>query len=147
MRAKEELQLEYSQALLDYQDGTFTFEELDSIEDQQSIDGALKEDTDEVWDLAACAAFKEAFDKRLQEASEAEEEGGLTAERTREIQRQLEQSIDEIEPVSLEGLEEHYLPASWFTGGVDADKKAKWRAKICTRFKDLLVEEIVEVRC
>ena len=146
VRAKEELQLEYSQALINYQDGTFTFEERVGTEEKLDTGGMLSEDIDEVWDLAACAAFKDAFDKRLKEASEAEEEGGLTAERAREIQRQLEQSIDEIEPGTLEGMEDNYLPASWFTGGADASKKAEWRKRICARFKDLLVEEIIDVR-
>ena len=58
----------------------------------------LAEDTDEVWDMAACAAFKDAFDRRYQEAAALEEEGGLTAERTREIQRELEHNITELEP-------------------------------------------------
>ena len=48
--------------------------------------------------MAACAAFKDAFDRRYQEAAALEEEGGLTAERTREIQRELEHNITELEP-------------------------------------------------
>jgi len=104
-------------------------------------DGTLTEEQDEVWDMAACAAFKDAFDKRLKEASDAEEEGGLTAERAREIQRQLEHNIVELEPSELEGKEETYLPQSIVDSG---GNKADWRKKICQRFHDLLVEEIVD---
>ena len=144
VRAKEELQLEFSQAMINYRDGTFTFEEREGIDGAKGNDGIFTEEQDEVWDLAACATFKDAFDKRLAEASAAEEEGSLTAERSREIQRQLEQSIDELEPVSLDGLEQAYLPAAWFEGGVDSATLSAWRKRICARFKELLVEEIID---
>ena len=54
---------------------------------------------------------------RLAEASAAEEEGGLTAERAREIQRELEHNIVELEVADVEPLVEGYLPAAWFESG------------------------------
>merc|ERR1719230_782583 len=83
-RSKEELALEYRQALIGFRDGDFTMEKPEE----------MTPEGEEVWDMAACAAFKDAFDKRLAEASAAEGKEGLTAERAREIQRQLEHNIN-----------------------------------------------------
>ena len=140
-RAKEELQLEYKQALINYQSGDFTFEEKEGENGEKLSDGKLEEGMDEVWDMAACCAFKDAFDKRLAEASAAEEEGGLTAERAREIQRELEHNIVELEPADVEGQVEHYVPSAWSVGG--GNTKA-WAKKICDRFHEVMVEEIVD---
>jgi len=133
-RSKEELALEYRQALLDYREGAFTTD--DPVE--------LTTEGEEVWDLAACAAFKDAFDKRLAEAAAAEEEGGLTAERSRELQRELEHNIQELDAADIDGKEKEYLPASWFPAEEEVPKTAlgEWRKKICDKFHSLLVEEI-----
>jgi len=133
-RSKEELALEYRQALIDYREGNFSME--DPVE--------LSAEGDEVWDMAACAAFKDAFDKRLAEAAAAEEEGGLTAERSRELQRMLEHSIHDIDPADLDGVEAEYLPALWWAMGGEVEKStlADWRKKICDHFHTLLVDEI-----
>jgi len=98
-----------------------------------------------VWDLAACAAFKDAFDKRLAEAAAAEEEGNLTAERARELQRMLEHNITDMDPSDIDGMEAEYLPVAWFASEPDKPKLGSWRKKICERFHELLVEEIVDV--
>jgi len=136
-RSKEELSLEFRQAMIDYKDGAFTLTEAE--------DSILKADDAEVWDLAACAAFKDAFDKRLAEAAAAEEEGGLTAERARELQRALEHNIQEVDQADIEGLESEYLPAAWFEGEPDKKKLGEWRKKICEHFAAMLVNEIQEV--
>jgi len=139
-RSKEELALEYNQAMQDYKGGLFALEEKES-----NKEGALTEEEDEVWDMAACAAFKDAFDKRLAEASAAEEEGDLTAERSRELQRMLETSITDMEPADLEGFENLYLPARWWADGEpNKGSMTTWRKKICERFHELLVEEIID---
>jgi len=139
-RSKEELALEYNQAMQDYKGGLFALEEKEA-----NKEGTLTEEEDEVWDMAALSAFKDAFDKRLAEASAAEEEGGLTAERSRELQRMLETSITDMEPADLEGTENLYLPAAWWANG-EPNKGAMttWRKKICERFHELLVEEIID---
>ena len=131
------------QALTNYRDGTFTLEEIEGAEEGAAgVDGTLTEARDEVWDMAACAAFKDAFDKRLKEASEAEGEEGVTAERAREIQRELEHNIVALEPEAIAGDElTTYLPAAWFEGNARRDE---WAAKICKRFQDLMVDEIVD---
>jgi len=151
VRAKEELHLEYRQAWNNYTDGTFTLEAREHNGDEAEGTGGSAadhrgptEEDDEVWDMAACAAFKEAFDKKMSDAQAEEEEGGLTAERQREIQRNLEHNITELEPSEIANVEDHYLPASWFAEGPDASKKGEWRKRICARFKELLVEEILE---
>ena len=139
-RSKEELSLEYRQAMIDFREGAFALEESEA-----NPDGLLTEEQEEVWDLAACAAFKDAFDKRLAEAAAAEEEGGLTAERARELQRMLEHNITDMEPGDLDGMEAEYLPASWWAAGDPAKPKLEgWRKKICERFHALLVEEIMD---
>ena len=139
-RSKEELALEYNQAMQDFKGGLFALEEKEG-----NKEGRLSEDESEVWDMAACAAFKDAFDKRLQEASAAEEEGGLTAERSRELQRMLETSITDMEPSDLDGQESLYLPEAWFADGEPSKPKLlEWRKKICERFHELLVEEIID---
>ena len=141
-RSKEELSLEYNQAMQDYKGGLFTLEEK---AEGNNKEGRLLEEEGEVWDMAACAAFKDAFDKRLAEAQAAEEEGGLTAERARELQRMLETSITDMEPADIEGQEALYLPAHWFADGeVPKPKLLEWRKKICERFHELLVEEILD---
>jgi len=139
-RAKEEMALEYRQALLDFKEGAFNLDE----KPDEGKDGALTEEEDEVWDLAACAAFKDAFDKRLAEAAAAEEEGNLTAERARELQRMLEHNITDMDPSDIDGMEAEYLPAFWFASEPDKPKLSGWRKKICERFHELLVEEIAE---
>ena len=99
----------------------------------------------QVWDLAACAAFKDAFDKRLAEAAAAEEEGNLTAERARELQRALEHNIHDMDPADIEGMEQEYLPSAWWVPEEPAKPKlAEWRKKICERFHEILVEEIAD---
>jgi len=137
-RSKEELALEYRQALIDYREGVFTMEE----------PAELTPEGDEVWDMAACAAFKDAFDKRLAEAAAAEEEGGLTAERSRELQRTLEHNIVDMDPADLDGVEPDYLPAAWWSGAeggeVGKPTLGEWRKKICDHFHTLLVEEIAD---
>jgi len=140
-RSKEELALEYRQAMLDYKEGSFTLDE----KPEKGKDGALTQAEDEVWDLAACAAFKDAFDKRLAEAAAAEEEGNLTAERARELQRMLEHNITDMDPSDIDGMEAEYLPVAWFASEHDKPKLGSWRKKICERFHELLVEEIVDV--
>jgi len=133
-RSKEELALEYRQAIIDYREGAFT------VDDPNE----LTAEGEEVWDLAACAAFKDAFDKRLAEAAAAEEEGGLTAERSRELQRELEHNIQELDAADIDGKEQNYLPAAWWPEGEELPKTAlgEWRKKICEKFRTLLVEEI-----
>jgi len=138
-RSKEELLLEYKQAMLDYIGGAFL---LDASEGK---DGTVTEEEDEVWDIAACAAFKDAFDRRLAEAASEEEEGGLTAERSRELQRMLEHNIQDIEASDLVDKEGEYLPKTWWVDGEPTKGKlAEWRDKISKRFHDILVEEIVD---
>ena len=48
VRAKEELLLEYKQAIINYQDGTFTFEEKEGADGQKLSDGTVTEEDDEV---------------------------------------------------------------------------------------------------
>jgi len=138
-RSKEELSLEYRQAMLDYQDGSFHLDP----DAEKNPDGELKEDEDEVWDMAACAAFKDSFDKRLAEAAAAEEEGGLTAERARELQRALEHNITDMDPDDIKDKEEDYLPAGWFAQD-NLSKRPGWRKKICEKFHEMLVDEIAD---
>ena len=139
-RSKEELSLEYRQAIIDYRDGSFALDEKEG-----NLEGLLMEDEEEVWDMAACAAFKDAFDKRLAEASAAEEEAGMTAERARELQRMLEHNITDMEPSDLEGMEAEYLPSAWWANGQPDNKKLElWRKKITDKFHELLVEEILD---
>ena len=135
-RSKEELALEYKQAVVDYRNGTFC------IDNGNSETTPLDPAGTEVWDMAACAAFKDAFDKRLKEAQEEEEGGELNAERQREIQRMLEHNITDIDPVDLEKREEEYLPAAFFGDGASGSTLNEWRVKICTHFHELLVDEI-----
>jgi len=137
-RAKEEMTLEYQQALTNFKEGSFCVE---------GDDGEVvrpDESNEEVWDLAAWAAFKEAFDTRLKNAQAEEAEGDLNAERIREIQRMLEQSIEELDPNDLKDREGEYLPRAWWDGE-EGGKLDEWRKKICTRFKELLVDEIVDM--
>jgi hypothetical protein len=110
------------------------------------VPAELTPEGDEVWDLAACAAFKDAFDRRLAEAAAAEEEGGLTAERSRELQRELEHNITDMDPADLDGKEPDYLPSAWWPEGEEVPKTAlsEWRKKICDKFHTLLVEEIAD---
>ena len=68
---------------------SFATSQTDRLSGRQSSSPNLAQ----VWELAACAAFKDAFDKRLAEASQEEEESGLTAERKREIERNLEHNV------------------------------------------------------
>ena len=137
-RSKEELLLEYKQAMLDYIGGAFL---LDASEGK---DGTVTEEEDEVWDIAACAAFKDAFDRRLAEAASEEEEGGLTAERSRELQRMLEHNIQDIEASDLVDKEGEYLPKTWWVDGEPTKGKlAEWRDKISKRFHDILVRRHV----
>jgi len=159
-RNKEELQLEYEQALCDYRDGTFGLEPPEANQakgeakgEAEGDDGKggsdavvpLTEDADEVWDLATCAAFKVAFDARIADKHALEEEGGLTAERKREIERELEHDIEAIDEKSLATKEEGFLPGPWFAnGGADEAKKKEWRVKICKRFQELMVDEIMD---
>jgi len=139
-RSKEELSLEYRQAMIDYREGAFTLDTGDGTHD-----GRLEQTEDEVWDMAACGAFKDAFDKRLAEAAAAEEEGGLTAERARELQRMLEHNINDMDPADLEGQESEYLPAFWFAESEPSKAQLlEWRKKIAERFHELLVEEIID---
>ena len=140
-RSKEELALEYEQAMADLRAGRLTVVSGEHGEIQTS----LTEDSPEAWDIAACAAFKDAFDKRLQEASREEEEGGLTAERQREIQRALEHDIRDMDPGDLDGKERDYLPESWFSPEPPKAKLDGWKAKICAHFHEMFVEEIVDI--
>ena len=137
-RSKEEVALEFAQAMNDFRDGNFT------SPSESNKSGVLTEDHDEAWDIAACAAFKDAFEKRVADAAKAEDEEGLTAERQREIMRELEHNITDMDPEDLEGKEHSYLPAAWFASEVPKPKLADYRKKICARFHELLVEEIVE---
>ena len=86
--------------MISFRDGSFAFDATEA-----NPTGELQIGDDEVWDMAACAAFKDAFDKRLAEAAAAEEEGNLTAERARELQRALEHNIHDMDPADIEGLE------------------------------------------
>jgi hypothetical protein len=131
-RSKEEMALEYRQAIIDYREGAFTTENANE----------LTAEGQEVWEIACLAAFKDAFDKRLAEAAAQEEEGGLTAERQRELARTLEHNIQEIDPADIDGRETEYLPAAWFQEEVEKPKKLAWRKKICEKFHEILVEEI-----
>jgi len=138
-RSKEEVALEYQQAMSNYLSGVFT------APTENDKMGAMTPEMEETWDFAACAAFKDAFEKRLAEAAKAEEEAGLTAERQREIARELEHNIRDMDPEDLEGKESQYLPAAWFASGeVPKPKLADYRKKICDKFHELLVEEIVD---